>query len=83
MFQRSITLNAGYPRSWAGLAAAYALAGSPDEAHHVADKLKTFAPDLGREALARQFGRHDGSRLREGLVLAFALPPSGTSVDAI
>jgi DNA-binding SARP family transcriptional activator/TolB-like protein/tetratricopeptide (TPR) repeat protein len=75
-FQRSIALNAGYPRSWAGLAAAYALAGSPDEAHRVADKLKTFAPNLGNEALARQFGRHDGSRLREGLVLAFALPPS-------
>jgi DNA-binding SARP family transcriptional activator/TolB-like protein/Flp pilus assembly protein TadD len=76
MFQRSIALNAGYPRSWAGLAAAYALTGSPDEAHRVADKLKTFAPNLGNEALARQFGRHDGSRLREGLVLAFALPPS-------
>ncbi len=76
MFQRSIALNAGYPRSWAGLAAAHALAGSPDEAHRIADKLKTFAPNLGNEALARQFGRHDGSRLREGLVLAFALPPS-------
>jgi len=76
MFQRSIALNAGYPRSWAGLAAAYALTGSPDEAHRVAEKLKTFAPNLGNEALARQFGRHDGSRLREGLVLAFALPPS-------
>jgi DNA-binding SARP family transcriptional activator/TolB-like protein len=76
IFQRSIALNAGYPRSWAGLAAAYALAGSPDEAYRVVDKLKTFAPNLGDEALARQFGRHDGSRLREGLVLAFALPPS-------
>lgn len=76
MFQRSIALNAGYPRSWAGLAAAYALTGSPDEAHRVAEKLKTFAPNLDNEALARQFGRHDGSRLREGLVLAFALPPS-------
>jgi tetratricopeptide (TPR) repeat protein len=76
MFQRSIALNAGYPRSWAGLAAAYALTGSPDEAHRVAEKLKTFAPNLGNEALALQFGRHDGSKLREGLVLAFALPPS-------
>ena len=76
MFQRSIALNAGYPRSWAGLAAAYALTGSPDEAHRVAEKLKTFAPNLGNAALALQFGRHDGSKLREGLVLAFALPPS-------
>ena len=76
MFHRSIALNSGYPRSWAGLAAAYALAGSPDDAQRVADKLKTFAPNLGNEALARQFGRHEGSRLREGLVLAFAVPPS-------
>ena len=76
MFQRSTALNAGYPRSWAGLAAAYALAGSPDDAHRVAEKLKTFAPNLDNQALARQFGRHDGSRLREGLALAFALPPS-------
>jgi DNA-binding SARP family transcriptional activator/TolB-like protein/Flp pilus assembly protein TadD len=76
IFQRSIALNSGYPRSWAGLAAAYALAGSPDDAHRVADKLKTFAPNLGNEALALQFGRHEGSRLREGLVLAFAVPPS-------
>ena len=43
MFQRSIAPR-GYPRSWAGLAAAHALAGSPDEAHRIADKLKTFAP---------------------------------------
>ena len=76
MFQRSIALNSAYPRSWAGLAAAHALAGKPNEAHRHADKLKTFAPNLGNEALARQFGRHEGSRLREGLVLAFALPPS-------
>jgi DNA-binding SARP family transcriptional activator/TolB-like protein len=76
MFQRSTALNAGYPRSWAGLAAAYALAGSPDDARRVAEKLKTFAPNLDDAALARQFGRHDGSRLREGLALAFALPPS-------
>jgi DNA-binding SARP family transcriptional activator/TolB-like protein len=74
MFQRSIALNAGYPRSWAGLVAAYALAGDPAEARHVAEKLKTFAPDLSDEALVRQYGRADGSRLSDGLVLAFVEP---------
>jgi len=72
MFQLSIALNPGYLRSWAGLACL--LAGEPDEARRVAEKLKTFAPDLSDEALTRQYGRHDGSRLRQGLVLAFALP---------
>jgi DNA-binding SARP family transcriptional activator/TolB-like protein len=76
MFQRSIALNSGYPRSWAGLAAAHALAGKPDEARRIAEKLKSFAPNLSDAAVARQFGRHDGSKLRDGLVLAFALPPS-------
>lgn len=75
MFQRSIALNPGYPRAWAGLAAAYALAGEPDQARHFSEKLRTFAPNLSNEALTWQFGRHDGSRLREGLLLAFASPP--------
>jgi tetratricopeptide (TPR) repeat protein len=75
MFQRAIALNPGYPRAWAGLAAAYALAGEPDEARHFSEKLRTFAPNLSNEALTRQFGRHDGSRLRQGLLLAFASPP--------
>ena len=73
-FQRSIALNPGYPRSWAGLVAAHALAGKQDEARRLAEKLKAFAPDLNEEALTRQFGRHEGSRLREGLRLALALP---------
>ena len=72
MFQRSIALNPGYPRGWAGLVAAYALAGEAEQAHVYAERLKDFAPELSDEALARQFGRHDGSKLREGLVLAFA-----------
>lgn len=76
MFQRSIALNPGYPRSWAGLAAAQALAGRAGEARHTAQKLRGFAPDLDNEAMVRQFGRHDGSRLRAGLGLAFAQPPS-------
>jgi TolB-like protein/Tfp pilus assembly protein PilF len=74
MFQHSIALNPGYPRSWAGLAAAQALAGKPVEARHTAEKLKDFAPDLDNEAMIRQFGRHHGSKLRAGLVLAFGQP---------
>jgi tetratricopeptide (TPR) repeat protein len=74
LFQRSLALNPTYPRSWAGLAAAYALAGQPDEARRSAEKLKTFAPKLNNEGLARKFGRHPASRLHEGLLLAFALP---------
>jgi tetratricopeptide (TPR) repeat protein len=31
MFERSIVINSGYPRSWAGLVAAYALANQPAE----------------------------------------------------
>ena len=74
MFQRAIALNPTYPRSWAGLVAAYALADEPGEARRAAEKLRTFAPNLGNEALTRRFGRQDGSRLREGLQLAFAVP---------
>jgi DNA-binding SARP family transcriptional activator/TolB-like protein len=73
-FQRSIALNPGYPRSWAGLVAAHALAGKQDEARRFAEKLRTFAPDLNEEALTSHFGRHEGSRVREGLRLALALP---------
>jgi DNA-binding SARP family transcriptional activator/TolB-like protein/tetratricopeptide (TPR) repeat protein len=72
-FQRSIALNPGYPRSWAGLVAAHALAGRQEEARRLAEKLKTFAPDLNEDALTSHFGRHEGSRVREGLRLALAL----------
>jgi DNA-binding SARP family transcriptional activator/TolB-like protein len=73
MFERSISLNAGYPRSWAGLVAAHALAGETEEANRCAERLRAFAPQLSNEALTRRFGRHNGSRLREGLQLAFAV----------
>jgi len=75
MFQRAIALNPTYPRSWAGLVAAYALADEPGEARMASERLRTFAPNLSNEALTRRFGRHDGSRLHEGLQLAFALLP--------
>jgi DNA-binding SARP family transcriptional activator/TolB-like protein/Flp pilus assembly protein TadD len=71
LFQRSIALNAGYPRSWAGLVAGYALADENDAARQNIGKLRTFAPELSDEALVKHFGRHDGSKLREGLAQAF------------
>jgi TolB-like protein/DNA-binding SARP family transcriptional activator/Tfp pilus assembly protein PilF len=75
MFERSIALNPGYPRSWAGLVAAHALAGESAEARSAAEKLKAFAPNLDSQALTQRFGRQDGSRLHDGLFLAFVAPP--------
>lgn len=71
MFERSIAINSGYPRSWAGLVAAYALANQPTEAQRAAVKLKSFAPSLENADLPKQFGRSPKSKLHEGLVLAF------------
>jgi DNA-binding SARP family transcriptional activator/TolB-like protein/Tfp pilus assembly protein PilF len=74
MFERSIAVNPRYPRSWAGLVAAYALANQPIEARRAAAKLRTFAPNLENEDLPRHFGRSANSKLHEGLVLAFGSP---------
>jgi DNA-binding SARP family transcriptional activator/TolB-like protein len=74
MFERSIAINSGYPRSWAGLVAAYALANQPAEARRFAAKLRTFAPNLENDDMPRQFGRSENSKLHEGLVLAFGSP---------
>ena len=72
-FSRAVALNPGYPRSWAGLVAAHALAGHDSETRSFSEKLRALSPNLSADALVRQYGRHDGSRLREGLRLAFAL----------
>jgi DNA-binding SARP family transcriptional activator/TolB-like protein/Flp pilus assembly protein TadD len=69
-FRHSIALNSGYPRSWAGLVAAEALAGQSQDARDALGRLRTFAPSLNDEGLIKQFGRHDGSRLYDGLRLA-------------
>ena len=74
MFERSIAINPRYPRSWAGLVAAHALANQPTEARRFAVKLKTFAPNLENDDMPRQFGRSENSKLHEGLVLAFGSP---------
>jgi tetratricopeptide (TPR) repeat protein len=73
-FRRSIERNSSYPRGWAGLVAALALSGQNDGARVAIEKLRTFAPDLSDEELMRHFGRHDSSRLREGLRLALGPP---------
>jgi len=71
-FRRSIALNSGYPRSWAGLVAAEALSGQSKDAHDALEKLRTFVPGLNDEALMRQYGRHDSSRLYAGLRMALS-----------
>jgi TolB-like protein/DNA-binding SARP family transcriptional activator/Tfp pilus assembly protein PilF len=71
-FRRATALKPGYPRPWAGLVAAHALAGRNEEARRYAEKLKAFAPNLTGDALIRQFGRHDKARVTEGLRLLLA-----------
>ena len=74
LFERSIAINTRYPRSWAGLVAAYALAHEPGEAQRFAAKLREFVPRLNDEELAWHFGRSESSKLHEGLLLAFGSP---------
>lgn len=74
LFERSIAINERYPRSWAGLVAAYALSNQPAEARRVGAKLRSFAPTLGNDELPRHFGRSENSKLHEGLMLAFSSP---------
>jgi TolB-like protein/Tfp pilus assembly protein PilF len=74
LFERSIAINSGYPRSWAGLVAAHALANRPVEARRAAARLKTFAPNLDNDDMPGHFGRSQTSKLHEGLMLAFRSP---------
>lgn len=71
-FRRSIELNDAYPRSWAGLAAAQALSGQDDFARDTLVHLKAVAPRLDDAAVLQHFGRHNSSRLHEGLRMAMA-----------
>lgn len=73
-FRHSSEINASYLRSWAGLAAAHALAGHAKEARAFIDKLAALAPDTPPEQLADRFGRSKKSRLYEGLHLALREP---------
>jgi predicted Zn-dependent protease len=69
-FRRATILRPSYPRTWAGLAAAHALAGRTVEARDAARKLKTLASTSTPHALLEKFGRHETSRLRQGLGIA-------------
>ncbi len=71
LFDRSTAISPGYPRSGASLVAAYALANESAEARRVAERLRSFAPNLDNADMPRQFGRSENSKLHEGLVLAF------------
>ena len=75
-FERANAQKPGYPRPWAGLAAAHALAGRMEEARGYARKLMALQPQLGPDALVKQFGRTEGSRLHTGLRLALATNPA-------
>jgi DNA-binding SARP family transcriptional activator/TolB-like protein/Tfp pilus assembly protein PilF len=75
-YRRSAAMTPGYPRPWAGLAAAHALSGNGKEARIHAEKLKVLAPGLDAEGLVQRFGRHKKLRLHQGLRLALDLPPS-------
>lgn len=71
-FRRSVALNPGYPRSWAGLVAAHALSGNAIELRQSLERLKALAPSLTSQDIVRRFGRREGQapRLREGLRVA-------------
>jgi TolB-like protein/DNA-binding SARP family transcriptional activator/Tfp pilus assembly protein PilF len=73
-FSKSAALNPGYPRSWAGLSAASALAGDMEAARKHASKLRELAPGADNEAVIRRFGRNkkQSPKLHEGLRLALA-----------
>jgi tetratricopeptide (TPR) repeat protein len=75
-FRRSIALTPAYPRPWAGLVAAQALAGDVEASRISTDQLRTLAPNLTARALFQRFARLTAQcpRLQEGLRLALALP---------
>jgi tetratricopeptide (TPR) repeat protein len=68
-FRRSIALAPAYPRPWAGLVAAQALAGDLKASRQSADQLRKSAPDLTAQQLYRRFARLNSQspRLQEGL----------------
>ena len=83
-FSRSHSINPGYPRSLAGLAAAHALAGNMAEARKFAERLQAFAQQSDIEVLLRRFGRNPQTspRLHEGLRQALAPPTEFSRLPA-
>lgn len=68
-FRRSIALAPAYPRPWAGLVAAQALAGDIEAARRSVDQLRKSSPNLTAQQLYRRFARlsSQSPRLQEGL----------------
>jgi TolB-like protein/DNA-binding SARP family transcriptional activator/cytochrome c-type biogenesis protein CcmH/NrfG len=68
-FRRSIAIAPAYPRPWAGLVAAQALAGDIEAARRSVDQLRKSSPNLTAQQLYQRFARLNSQspRLREGL----------------
>ncbi|MCC6889860.1 MAG: tetratricopeptide repeat protein [Hyphomicrobiales bacterium] len=68
-FRRSIALTPNYPRPWAGLVAAHALAGDMDSAHASAERLRALSPKIPPQQLYKRFARLSSRspKLQEGL----------------
>src|SRR6201991_1192450 len=71
-FQRSAAMAPRYPRPYAGLAAAHALAGDPANAQAAIEKLKAVATTIPPGELLQRVARNPKSRLYAGLSLALA-----------
>ena len=68
-FRRSIAIAPAYPRPWAGLVAAQALAGDMVAARGSVDQLRKSSPNLTAQQLYQRFARSNSQslRLQEGL----------------
>jgi DNA-binding SARP family transcriptional activator/TolB-like protein/Tfp pilus assembly protein PilF len=71
-FQRSAAMAPRYPRPYAGLAAAHALAGDTANAQAAIEKLKAVATAIPPGELLQRIARNPKSRLYAGLRLALA-----------
>jgi tetratricopeptide (TPR) repeat protein len=74
-FQRSAAMAPRYPRPYAGIAAAHALAGDRAKAQAAIEKLKTVATTIPEGELLQRLARNPKSRLYAGLSLALAPAP--------
>jgi TolB-like protein/Tfp pilus assembly protein PilF len=74
-FERSAAMAPRYPRPYAGLAAAHALAGDTAKAQAATEKLKAVATTIPPGELLQRIARNPKSRLYAGLSLALAPAP--------
>jgi DNA-binding SARP family transcriptional activator/TolB-like protein/Tfp pilus assembly protein PilF len=74
-FERSAAMAPRYPRPWAGIAAAHALAGDTANAQAATEKLKAVATTIPSGELLQRIARNPKSRLYAGLSLALAPAP--------